>query len=158
VRHPDSRLGYGVRRPGLVRSAYSRRPRLPGHNAAAETAPTVCEIVKVAHSLGVADIRIIPAAQEGDMIEGVQAIPQDILDAHPILRYRLANLLAGRAVRGIKPCDTNRCFMALDDSVVSGGVPLPVRDLHAGAGLAHRPHRSQHAERPRRLVPHARHP
>ena len=54
-----------------------------------ENAPQVCEIVKFAHGLGVADIRIIPAAQEGNMIEGVRSIPQDILDAHPILKYRV---------------------------------------------------------------------
>jgi len=90
-----------------------------------ETKSQVCEIVKFAHGLGVADIRIIPAAQEGDMIEGVSGIPQEILDAHPILKYRVGNLLNGRSVRGIQECDTNKCYMALDDSVVSGGYHFP---------------------------------
>ncbi len=94
-----------------------------------ETKSQVCEIVKFAHGLGVADFRIIPAAQEGDangdMIEGVSGIPQEILDAHPILKYRVGNLLNGRSVRGIQECDTNKCYMALDDSVVSGGYHFP---------------------------------
>jgi MoaA/NifB/PqqE/SkfB family radical SAM enzyme len=90
-----------------------------------DTASQVCEIVEFAHGLGVADIRIIPAAQEGNAIEGmiagVEAIPQSILNAHPILRYRVQNLLAGRPVRGISEHDTHRCYMAMDDSVVCGG-------------------------------------
>jgi pyruvate-formate lyase-activating enzyme len=94
-----------------------------------ENAPQVCEIVKFAHGLGVADIRIIPATQEGDangdVIEGVEAIPQEILDAHPILKYRVGNLLAGLCVRGIQCHDTNKCYLALDDSVVSGGFHFP---------------------------------
>ncbi len=74
-----------------------------------ENASQVCDIVRYAHGLGVQDIRIIPAAQEGNMIAGVEHIPQDILDAHPILAYRVANLLAGRPVRGINKYDTHRC-------------------------------------------------
>jgi hypothetical protein len=81
--------------------------------------------VKFAHGLGVADIRIIPAAQSGNMIAGVEAIPQDILDAHPILKYRVENIRAGRPVRGIEPYDCHRCYMAIDDSVVSGYYHFP---------------------------------
>ena len=90
-----------------------------------ETKSQVCEIVKFAHDLGVADIRIIPAAQEGNMIGGVEKIPQNILDAHPILKYRVTNLLQGIPVRGIQEYDTHTCYMALDDSVVSGGYHFP---------------------------------
>ena len=90
-----------------------------------ENAPQVCEIVKFAHDLGVADIRIIPAAQEGNMIEGVEKIPQEILDAHPILKYRVNNLLQGIPVRGIQEYDTHTCYMALDDSVVAGNHHYP---------------------------------
>lgn len=82
-------------------------------------------IVQMAHDLGVADIRIIPAAQNGRMIEGVEQIPQEILDAHPILKFRVQNLLAGRAVRGIEEYDSHRCFIPIDDSVVCGKYHFP---------------------------------
>ena len=82
-------------------------------------------IVQTAHELGVDDIRIIPAAQEGNMIEGVESIPQEVLDAHPILAYRVANLLAGKPVRGIKQTDTTICNIAIDDSVVCGKYHFP---------------------------------
>jgi MoaA/NifB/PqqE/SkfB family radical SAM enzyme len=82
-------------------------------------------IIQMAHDLGVADIRIIPAAQNGRMIEGIEKIPQEILSTHPILKYRVDNLLAGRAVRGIEEYDSHRCFIPIDDSVVCGSYHFP---------------------------------
>ena len=82
-------------------------------------------IVALAHDLGVADIRIIPAAQEGNMIKGVEAIPQSTLDAHPILAYRVANILAGKPVRSIDQWDSGWCYIPIDDSVVCGNYHFP---------------------------------
>jgi molybdenum cofactor biosynthesis enzyme MoaA len=82
-------------------------------------------IIQLAHDLGVADIRIIPAAQEGKMIEGIEAVPQYILDAHPILNYRVQNIKQGRPVRSIDTYDSHRCFIPIDDSVVSGDFHFP---------------------------------
>jgi MoaA/NifB/PqqE/SkfB family radical SAM enzyme len=82
-------------------------------------------IVQFAHDLGVADIRIIPAAQNGNMIQGVEQIPQKILDAHPILAYRVRNILAGLPVRSILICDCDRCYLPIDDSVVAGNYHFP---------------------------------
>lgn len=90
-----------------------------------ETAPQVCKIVQFAHDLGVADIRLIPAAQESDMIAGVQNIPNAILNAHPILRYRVQNLLAGRPVRGLTSQDSHACYLVQDDSIVAGDSHYP---------------------------------
>jgi hypothetical protein len=73
----------------------------------------------------VADIRIIPAAQEGNMIKGVERIPQEMLDAHPILAYRVLNILEGRPVRSIQEYDSHRCFLPVDDSVVAGKFHFP---------------------------------
>jgi molybdenum cofactor biosynthesis enzyme MoaA len=83
------------------------------------------DIVTHAHDLGVADIRIIPAAQEGNMVRGVETIPQEIVDAHPILKYRVANLLQGKTVRGIQEYDSHRCYIPWDDSAVAGGYHFP---------------------------------
>lgn len=88
-------------------------------------APKLAEIVQYAHDLGVADIRIIPAAQCGAMIEGVEAIPDEILAAHPILNYRVTNIKQGRPVRGIDDYDSDRCFIPVDDSVVAGRYHFP---------------------------------
>jgi len=85
-----------------------------------ETASTFVETVEFAHSLGVSDIRVIPAAQESDYIEEAARIPQNILNDCPILAYRVKNLLAGRKVRGIKQTDSHHCGLAMDDSVVAG--------------------------------------
>jgi len=90
-----------------------------------DNAPELAKIVKYAHDLGVADIRIIPAAQNGIMIEGVEKIPQYILDAHPILAYRVANLKEGRPVRSIQEYNSKRCYLPVDDSVVCGNYHFP---------------------------------
>jgi molybdenum cofactor biosynthesis enzyme MoaA len=88
-------------------------------------APKLGDIVQFAHDLGVADIRIIPAAQQGSMIQGVEAIPPEILDAHPILSYRVRNIRGGRPVRSIDEYDSARCYLPIDDSVICGEYHFP---------------------------------
>ncbi len=88
------------------------------------------DIVKFAHSLGVADIRIISAAQlsgemQASLINSAMEIPKEIRDAHPILRYRIHNLILGRNVRGIKEDDSHRCALVLDDSASLNGYHYP---------------------------------
>lgn len=90
-----------------------------------DNAPQLAKIVKYAHDLWVNDIRIIPAAQNGCMVKGVEAIPQSILEAHPILAYRVKNILQGRPVRSIQEYDSHRCYIPMDDSVVSGHYHFP---------------------------------
>jgi hypothetical protein len=82
-------------------------------------------IVEEAHGLGVSDIRIIPAAQDGNMIAGVEKIPQEILNSHPILAYRVENILTGKPVRSIQEYDSHRCYIPVDDSVVAGDYHFP---------------------------------
>ena len=90
-----------------------------------ENAGHLVSIIKIAHELGAADIRIIPAAQNGNMIEGVENIPEEVLDAHPILKYRVKNMLAGKPVRGHSEQDADRCYIPIDDSVVCGEYHFP---------------------------------
>jgi molybdenum cofactor biosynthesis enzyme MoaA len=82
-------------------------------------------IVEFAHSLGVADIRIIPAAQNGNMIAGVESLDPEIVAAHPILAYRVENILRGKPVRCIQRYDSHRCYFPIDDSVVCGDFHFP---------------------------------
>jgi MoaA/NifB/PqqE/SkfB family radical SAM enzyme len=79
--------------------------------------------VELAHSLGVADIRIIPAAQYGATAD--MYIPAAVADVHPILKYRVANLSAGRPFRGLSGGDSHHCSLVLDDMAVSDGDHFP---------------------------------
>lgn len=86
------------------------------------------DIVKFAHSLGVADIRVIPAAQLSKELGQefiASAVDGDILEAHPILRYRMENVAKGLPVRGLTEKDNRRCPLVLDDMAVSGGFHFP---------------------------------
>jgi len=88
-----------------------------------ETADKLTETVMFAHDLGVHDIRVITAAQWDGKIK--LAIPQGVLDEHPILAYRIANIINGRSVRGIQPEDSDRCGLITDDSAVMGDEHFP---------------------------------
>jgi molybdenum cofactor biosynthesis enzyme MoaA len=90
-----------------------------------ETESSVVEVVKFAHSLGVSDIRIITAAQYNGALSKIENIPAEILDAHPILKYRVNNLLSGKNVRGISDTDCSKCHLVKDDSVVAGRWHFP---------------------------------
>jgi len=83
------------------------------------------KIVAYADSLGVADIRIIPSAQWNKFIDEVKGIPEEILERHPILKYRVSNIREGRHIRGITETDANRCYLALDDSIIAGQYHFP---------------------------------
>jgi MoaA/NifB/PqqE/SkfB family radical SAM enzyme len=81
-------------------------------------------IIKFADSLGVADIRIIPAAQDGDRLSSV-VVDQDVLDRHPILKYRIENIRAGMPVRGLSDADSHRCGLVVDDVAIMGDEHFP---------------------------------
>jgi MoaA/NifB/PqqE/SkfB family radical SAM enzyme len=72
-------------------------------------------IIILAHKLGVADIRIIPAAQEGAIFKMLPDIGPDLLFTHPILKYRYDNFKKGISIRGLRTTDTTRCSLVLDD-------------------------------------------
>jgi molybdenum cofactor biosynthesis enzyme MoaA len=83
------------------------------------------KIIEFANTLGVADIRIISAAQYNKLIDGLSNIDRSILDSHPILKYRVEHLDIGRNVRGIKENDCHHCYLVKDDSVVAGQWHFP---------------------------------
>ena len=84
-----------------------------------DNASKINEIIRFAEGLGVSDIRVIPAAQDGDRLKNLQ-VDADILEKYPILRYRMGNLMSGRPVRGLGPNDSRRCGLVLDDMAVCG--------------------------------------
>lgn len=87
----------------------------------AETIKTI----ELAHSLGVADIRIISAAQWNERIDEFKSIPKDFLDKHPILKYRMENFCNGKDIRGIAETDSHKCGLVLDDACIAGRYQFP---------------------------------
>jgi molybdenum cofactor biosynthesis enzyme MoaA len=82
-------------------------------------------IITYAHGLGVDDIRIIPAAQDGRTFDEAPEVDQKIYNSHPILAYRLNNLRDGKPIRGLSEGDSRRCYLVLDDSAVAGRWHFP---------------------------------
>ena len=83
------------------------------------------ETIKFANSLGVADVRIISAAQENFLLKGIESLEPEVLEKHPILKYRANNIRQGRGVRGLKDTDYKTCHLMFDDSVVAGDQHFP---------------------------------
>lgn len=100
-----------------------------------ETVSTIKDIICFAHDLGVSDIRIISAAQWNSLIDGLDGLSQDVINAHPILKYRIDNIRNKRNVRGINVTDCHKCHLVKDDSVVAGNWHFPcVIHMREGGG------------------------
>lgn len=85
----------------------------------------ILDTIRFAHTLGVADIRIISAAQWNEPIHRLDELESEIKDSHPILKYRIKHFSEGRNVRGISEVDSNKCALVLDDSVIAGDYHFP---------------------------------
>jgi MoaA/NifB/PqqE/SkfB family radical SAM enzyme len=83
------------------------------------------ESVKFAHSLGVLDIRVISSAQYNEALTNLTDLESKILDAHPILKYRINNFKSGYNVRGINKTDFHKCALVLDDAAIAGNFHFP---------------------------------
>jgi len=83
------------------------------------------ETIRFSHSLGVADIRIIPSAQWNEPLKGLEELEQEILDAHPILKYRVTRFINNGNVRGLLDGDCKTCHLMMDDSIVAGDFHFP---------------------------------
>lgn len=81
------------------------------------------KIVEYANSLGVSDIRVIPAAQNGQYLPPLK-LSEEILAKYPILRYRADNIASGNPVRGLNG-GTSKCGLVLDDMAVMGDSHYP---------------------------------
>jgi len=58
-------------------------------------------------------------------IPRLNEVEQEILDAHPILAYRIKHFTEGINVRGILDSDSTKCAIVLDDSVIGGEMHFP---------------------------------
>jgi MoaA/NifB/PqqE/SkfB family radical SAM enzyme len=78
-------------------------------------------IITFADSLGVSDIRVIPAAQKDTTLPKIK-VAKDLLEKYPILSYRESNLRNGKPVRGNPE---RKCGLVLDDMAVMGKEHFP---------------------------------
>lgn len=85
---------------------------------------SISDIIALADGLGVHDIRVIPAAQNGDRFSSICVNPM-ILEKYTILKYRIKNFQSGKSVRGISDSDSSRCGLVLDDMAVNQGNHFP---------------------------------
>lgn len=76
------------------------------------------EIILFVHNLGVADIRIVTASHHEHLSLKLQDIPAAILEAHPILKYRVHSFRSAQRFRGLRSSDSHKCYLVLDDSVI----------------------------------------
>ncbi|MFA6006039.1 MAG: radical SAM protein [Patescibacteria group bacterium] len=83
------------------------------------------ETIIFASELGVADIRIISAAQYNRLLETVVSIPENAYKKYPILNYRINNIKQNRNVRGICLKDARKCNLVLDDIAIAGNFHFP---------------------------------
>lgn len=83
------------------------------------------ESIEFAHSLGVADIRILSSAQYNKAIKGLDSLSEEILNVHPILKYRVDNFRNRRNVRGLQKEDCDYCHLVLDDMAIAGDSHFP---------------------------------
>lgn len=81
--------------------------------------------VKYADSLGVSDIRVIPAAQYGKALKMLSSLPDEILSKYPILNYRISRAKMKHNVRGISPDSSTPCRLVLDDMACAAGYHFP---------------------------------
>ena len=86
---------------------------------------SLVDTIKFAHSLGVADIRIISAAQYNRPLLELESVPSHILEAHPILKFRVDRFIAGDKIRGIEEGDSHKCGLGYDDSIIAGDYMFP---------------------------------
>jgi len=52
-------------------------------------------------------------------------IPNEIVNSHPILKYRLDNFKNKIDVRGLSESDSHTCYLIQDDSVIAGNKTFP---------------------------------
>ena len=90
-----------------------------------ETVNELPSVIKFAHDLGVADIRIISSAQYNKLLDVADNIDNEILESHPILKYRIENIRKNRNVRGLRDDDTNDCGLVFDDIAIAGKFHYP---------------------------------
>ena len=91
----------------------------------AETADHLSDTVDFALSLGAHDVKLISASQYNQLLTSAGEISSTIREKHPLLNYRITNMLNGRNIRGLLENDSHRCPLVLDDCSFAGEFHFP---------------------------------
>jgi molybdenum cofactor biosynthesis enzyme MoaA len=86
---------------------------------------TAVNDILFAVDLGISDIRIISSNQYNAAIKNLQALPKDVVNKYPILKYRVEHYVNNRPIRGISQSDSDRCKLVLDDMAIAGNYHFP---------------------------------
>jgi hypothetical protein len=81
------------------------------------------DILSFVSDLGVADIRIMTATSYNKIVK--LELPDEILNKHPILRYRVNNFNNGLNMRGSQLSKCNKCYLVWDDITLVGNNHFP---------------------------------
>ena len=85
----------------------------------------VRDVVERLDAMGVADMKLSTSTHFNGAIPGLESISSEILDRHPVLKYRVRNFLAGRNVRGLREGDCGKCMLVQDEIIVMGDKHYP---------------------------------
>ena len=108
-----------------IRSISKKANVVLGIVATADTADSLCDTIDFALSLGAHDIKLISASQYNQLLTSAAAVSDEIRAEHPLLNYRIGNMLKGRNIRGLRENDSHRCPLVLDDASFAGGYHFP---------------------------------
>ena len=115
-----------------------------------DSAHRLPETIAFALSLGAHDIKLISASQYDRLLTEAASVSEDIRSSHPLLNYRISNMLEGRNIRSLSEDDSHRCPLVLDDSSYAGGFHFPctlyMRERGASIGVPSETMRSERAE------------
>ena len=85
----------------------------------------VKDVVEKLDALGVSDMKLSTSTHFNGAIPGLEKISSEILDRHPVLKYRVTNFLAGRNVRGLRDGDCGKCMLVQDELIIMGDRHYP---------------------------------
>jgi MoaA/NifB/PqqE/SkfB family radical SAM enzyme len=82
------------------------------------------QAIAMATDLGIAEVKIMSLAQEGDIVD-VSWVDPEMAERFPLLQWRANNYRCGRDVRGLADDDCRKCALVLDDITVAGAKHYP---------------------------------
>jgi MoaA/NifB/PqqE/SkfB family radical SAM enzyme len=81
------------------------------------------EIIDFVSNLGAHDIRLMTSTKYNKLLE--LDVPQELLDKHPILKFRVENFNSGKNMRGSELGTSHKCHLVRDDITIMGKYYFP---------------------------------
>jgi MoaA/NifB/PqqE/SkfB family radical SAM enzyme len=81
------------------------------------------EIIGFVSNLGAHDIRLMTSTKYNKLLK--LDVPQELLDKHPILKFRVENFNSGKNMRGSELGASHKCHLVRDDITIMGKYYFP---------------------------------